>query len=412
MASARLATLKKPAVSWSPRALQQIRTQAIEGLLALPQRGMEVGGLLLGSVSNQEPYWYSIDSVAPIECEHQFGPGFSLSDNDRRRLVEQLAEIRGCSDHCVVGYFRSRTAREAGPEFDQADRELIGKFFAEPSHMFLAVRPWSVRRCEAALYHWSGGFLAAAGVKFELGEPPPFQASTVEQDPVVLAPLESAPPVVARPSIKPLVANSRQRSEQFWKISTITLAVLAVFLMFSPQGARIGSGISPDKKDAPPVAVEVSGNRVELSWDPAKHRIDFAPVKPTGGSLKLTLLPAQAQDTEPLGSPNTPPSETLSDSPEEPIVQRALALDMVRPVIPDSIRNRISEPITVKVIAQVNQNGRVISAKPAEYAGGLERYLAQQAADAARTVRFRPAMSAAGLPLAASEELTVTVAGR
>jgi hypothetical protein len=379
---------------------------------------MEVGGLLLGSVSNREPYWYSIESVAPVECEHQYGPGFSLSDNDRRKLVEQLAEIRGCSEHCVVGYFRSRTARDAGPEFDQADRELIGKFFSEPSHMFLAVRPWSVRRCEAALFHWSGGFLTAAGGRFELGEPPPFQATTTEPDPVALAPValatvESSPPGLARPLTQPLVADNRQRSsEQFWKISTITLAVLSAFLILAPQAANTGSVIPPVKKQKPPVAVEVSGNRVELSWDPAKHRIDFAPVKPSGGRLNLTLLPALQADDDLQHSPNVLSSDTLSDNPEEPIVQRALALDAVQPVIPDSIRNRISEPITVKVIAQVNQNGRVTSAKPAEYAGGLERYLAQQAADAARSVRFRPAMSAAGLPLAASEELTITVTGR
>ena len=208
------------------------------------------------------------------------------------------------------------------------------------------------------------------------------------------------------------MADNRQRSEQFWKISTITLAVLSAFLIFAPQAVNTGSVIPPVKKQNQPVAVEVSGNRVELTWDPSKHRIDFAPVQPSRGRLNLTLLPAVQADSDLPNSPNVPASDTLSDNPEEPIVQRALALDEVQPVIPDSIRNRISEPITVKVIAQVNQNGRVISAKPAEYAGGLERYLAQQAADAARSVRFRPAMSAAGLPLAASEELTITVTGR
>jgi len=374
MASAGLAPLPDPAVSWSEDALEQLRRRAVDGLLALPIRGIEIGGLLLGVVSEQAPYRFSIEAIAPIECEHQQGPGFVLSENDRLKLVALLAEIQGYGVHSVVGYYRSRTAREAGPELDAADLELIGEFFAGQSHVFLALRPWSVRRCEAALYRWSAGLLVSTGERFELGERPPPQAPVVEEVPSDAA---SQPRQASRRE-QAHVPDAPRRSEQFWKIATLSLAVLAGFLMLPRRGSEPVRNAVAEQTGAPAVALPPTQSASETARKLEPRRTDLVQLQP----------------------PATTPVETIT--------QRAVALELLRPSIPESIRNRISHPVTVRVLVLVDDGGRVISARPAEYSDGLQRYVAQQAAKSAQAIRFRPAISSSGRAVPAYEDLTYT----
>ncbi len=349
MTGAQPARVLPPALIWSPAAANELRRLAIEGLLALPNRGVEIGGLLLGSVSERAPYLVNIEQIYPIEAEYRPGPGFVLSGEDHIRLRETLAKTRGSSEHFVVGYYRSHTAPGSQPALDPSDREIISTYFSDPSHVFLAIRPWSKRRCAAALYFWSGGELQTEGPGFELGE-----EAGVAPDPAEPAEAPPPAPVPASAAVKPAKAF-----DTAWLSSlAFVLSMAGLFVVDLPR--RSPCPAPAVQAAAPPAAVR---RRADVESAPA-----------------VTVAPVSRR------------ASIIGDLPEAEV--------------PEAILNRIDSPVEVAVRVRVGPDGRVVSAEPArDYPDGLHRYLARQAVSAARAARFRPAVTAAG----AAAESTETV---
>src|SRR5581483_3021552 len=133
-----------------------LKSEVLAGFHALPKRGAEVGGLLLGRFENGAGSSVSIEAYQPLACEYRFGPSFVLSETDRRRLEAALEALQQ-DELSVVGYYRSCTGRELA--FDAADEELIRTYFADPRQVFLLVKPVSMRECVAAFLFWQGGNL-------------------------------------------------------------------------------------------------------------------------------------------------------------------------------------------------------------------------------------------------------------
>jgi hypothetical protein len=363
MAGAQPAPIFAPAVSWSGEAIRKLRTLAVDGLLALPQRGMETGGLLLGSVSERAPFLFSIEDVCPIPCEHRFGPGFTLSDADHEALRDQLASARACGEHCVIGFFRTRTGPGASTFFDEADRDLVDNYFDDPSHIFLALHPRSLTRCEAAVYFWTGGRLTTTGRVCELseltlaagpGEPPPERAPEPEPQPSFM--LETAP-------------QPRRPSITMWFVGVLCGLALGGFLV---------------------VHYRDSGRTLP------------EPEPPEAAAVPSPPPAAPEPQAQPQPQAELPPEA-------EPVARRALSLEAIRPGVPESIAARLTEPVHLILRVDIDETGHVTSARPAEYSDGMRRYLAQRAAEAARAARFRPAESASGRPLPSTETITVTV---
>lgn len=353
MTGAQPARILPPAVSWSPEAANKLRRLAIGGLLALPKRGIEIGGLLLGSVSDRAPYLVSIEDLCPIATEHRSGPGFVLSEDDHIGLRELLARIRGSSEHFVVGYYRSHTAPGSQPALDQSDRGLIDTYFSDPSHVFLAIRPWSTRRCAAMLYFWSGGEIDAEGPAFELGD-----ESASPPGPVSAAQSGSAAPP---PSPAPKPAGAFDTA--WYSSLAFVLSMAGLFV-------------------------------VDL---PARH--------PCVG-------PAVMASGEPVLAASVAPLPQAAEQ-AETITRRAMPTGSLEPALSEAIRNRIERPVTVDIVVKVDERGRVISAEPARnYPDGLHSYLAQQAAVAARSARFRPAVTTAGTSAASTETVSFEFAPR
>lgn len=364
MAGAQPAPIFAPAVSWSGEAIRKLRALAVDGLLKLPQRGMETGGLLLGSVSERAPFLFSVEDVCPIPCEHRFGPGFTLSDSDLEALREQLASARACGEHCVIGFFRTRTGSGASTFFDDADRDLIDNYFDDPSHIFLAVHPRSLTRCEAAVHFWTGGRLTTTGRASELSE---LALTTAPGEPPSDEPAEPEP---QQPYALEIAPQPRRPSLIAWFIGVLCGLALGGFLVVHYRNSG-----SPDPVPEPP------------------------------GTAVPPLAPAAS---EPQPQPHPQP-QAEPPPPAEPIARRALSLEEIRPEVPESIAARLTEPVRLTVRIDVAETGLVISARPAEYSDGLRRYLAQRVAEAVRAARFRPAESASGRPLPSTETITVTI---
>ena len=111
-----------------------------EGFKALPRRGLETGGLLIGSRRSGEPAVVEIDDFEPIESEHAAGPAYLLSEVDRRLLETRIkAHDAAGKRAAVVGFYRSHTR----PDFaiTKEDAGLFSAYFRNSSDVFLLIKP-------------------------------------------------------------------------------------------------------------------------------------------------------------------------------------------------------------------------------------------------------------------------------
>jgi hypothetical protein len=110
-----------------------------EGYRKIPHGGIEVGGLLFGSITPAE---VRLEAFRAIECEHASGPSFSLSDRDLEKLDLQLAsasidpDLKGLQ---TVGWFLAHT--RSGLELSSREAELVDRLFPQPRQITVLVKP-------------------------------------------------------------------------------------------------------------------------------------------------------------------------------------------------------------------------------------------------------------------------------
>src|SRR5437773_3503301 len=98
---------KSLAVRLNLDVVDRLATAVMEGFKAVPRRGLEVGGLLLGRI---EADWVVVDDFAPIPSEHQYGPSWLLSGKDKKLLAGETSRLQAAADGLrVVGLCRSHT---------------------------------------------------------------------------------------------------------------------------------------------------------------------------------------------------------------------------------------------------------------------------------------------------------------
>ena len=132
-------------------AIDGITRDVVEGLKSLPRRGLEVGGLLLGRVIG-EAVW--IERYKRIDSNHRFGPQYILDEEDRIVLESTANSILEAGELSVVGLYRSQT--RPGFEIDDADRELIRRYFADPNDSGAADSAGKFSRPRSPVLHPSG----------------------------------------------------------------------------------------------------------------------------------------------------------------------------------------------------------------------------------------------------------------
>ena len=153
--------------------IDRILAEVLRGFGAVPKRGAEVGGILLGSrVATPDPTARILDFVlTPIE--YRRGPSFLLSEKDLKNFARTLQEARAHPQFKPVGCFRSHTRNAPGVTGE--DRAFFGRFFPAEDDLFLLVRPYATRVSTA-------GFIART--KGELPSVPasefPFRGSALD----------------------------------------------------------------------------------------------------------------------------------------------------------------------------------------------------------------------------------------
>jgi TonB family protein len=93
------------------------------GVTRLRNRGLEVGGLLLGHTGSQ----IRLESVRDFPIEYQYGPSYRLSSADLEHLESRLLMLAPDPRQRVIGHFRSVTNGDPGvTESDVAISRLLG----------------------------------------------------------------------------------------------------------------------------------------------------------------------------------------------------------------------------------------------------------------------------------------------
>lgn len=134
--------------------IDRVLPEIMRGFGALPRRGAEVGGLLLGRVLDSAPLVVSVEEFEPVPCEYLSGPSYRLSAADRERLEQTLALWQDRPLR-VVGFYRSHTRKDLF--LDAEDVDLFRRYFAGPEHVFLLVKPFATRASVAGFFFWEDG---------------------------------------------------------------------------------------------------------------------------------------------------------------------------------------------------------------------------------------------------------------
>jgi hypothetical protein len=121
-----------------------LRARALQAFHSLPKRGLEIGGLLIGRVLRSTPFVARITDFEEIPCQHRYGPSYILTEEDIAQFETALARER---PDPVIGFVRSYTGREM--LLDEADQNLLERYFPDARSIFLLVQPRGVAACAA-----------------------------------------------------------------------------------------------------------------------------------------------------------------------------------------------------------------------------------------------------------------------
>lgn len=137
--------------------IDRLGFEIMRGFGAVPRRGAEVGGILLGSAETGERTVLRIEDFVPVDCEHMRGPSYILSETDLHNLDEAIAKWTPAPDKRihVVGFYRSNTrdVMQLAPE----DLTLLEKRFPMQTAICLLVKPYATRASEATFFYRENG---------------------------------------------------------------------------------------------------------------------------------------------------------------------------------------------------------------------------------------------------------------
>ena len=445
-------------IVFAPGVVSAVRALAIGGFHALPKRGAEIGGLLLGRVLRTNPLLARITGFEEIPCTHAFGPSYILSDEDKLVLDAALRRERS---EPVIGFVRSYTNREM--VLDETDRNLFEHYFPTERAIFLLLQPRITGVCTATFLFPENGELGwepqyaafdfsearLAGEGAAAAAPPP-----APQTEAPAPPPESEPapvPSFARqePFIEPEPRTKRGMLLPLLGWIALCLAAAGIYELWTmaraPRWAPLG------------LTAQMSPGAIHLAWNPNSHPAHDAArgvldIDDAGSHQRVSLTAAQvhaaayeyrpasadvlfrlelyggsfaaAGDSLRVVSP-PPAAAAASKAPSNPAplpereADRTLAgssptnaawlpepLREIHPDIPSGIRARISERVVVPVEVKVAVSGKVTSASirgaHAVSGDGVYQYLAASARQAAMQWRFSPARNKSGKPIPAA----------
>lgn len=137
--------------------VDRLLIEVMRGFGAIPRRGAEVGGILLGSAEKAGGKTIvRVEDFEVVSCEHRRGPSYLLSEADTNRYEETLQRHRYTPEKRLyaVGGYRSHTREGMGMSAE--DLKLFDGYFPEPHSVYLLVKPYATRVSVAGFFFREG----------------------------------------------------------------------------------------------------------------------------------------------------------------------------------------------------------------------------------------------------------------
>jgi hypothetical protein len=174
--------------------LDRLGSEVMRGFGAVPKRGAEVGGVLIGTVEPGPPGdpavvcdIVRIEDFEPFDCSYKRGPSYLLTEDEHREFDEAVRRWQPDLEQpaYVVGFYRSHT-RE-GLALSPEDIQLLDEFFPNPDSVMLLIKPYGTKVSEAGFFvREDGAFPGKSPLEFPFrrhelsGEEPPPRRSIME----------------------------------------------------------------------------------------------------------------------------------------------------------------------------------------------------------------------------------------
>lgn len=295
-------------IEYSLRALDDIRLVVMDAFFSLPRGGAEIGGVLLGRQTAER---VTIEDYLPLECEHAFGPSFTLSPPDEGRLKELLAQAR-TGELQAVGWYHSHTRSEIF--LSDADQAIHLRYFPEAWQIALVLKPHTFQPMRAGFFFRNpdGTMQCAATLK----------EFTLEPQPMRTVPA-GMPPAPAASNGWPA---RRMRAEEREFIDVTAVKEPAVLpepvVMASSEAVHNGAAAPQTARAAEPDLVEAAKETEELNPIEAPKPVD---------EVKAAEAPKLLEGPKPVEEKLEEPAEAVAAVEELQATEKPATSDLAAP---------------------------------------------------------------------------------
>ncbi len=268
--------------------VDRLAAEVVRAFGALPKRGAEVGGLLIGNTRPGLPTIVRIDDFEPVPCEYRRGPSYAFTEEDRGDFEDcwRRWQPSASPSSYAVGYFRSHT--RDGLALAPEDLEIMDRLFPGAAHLALLIKPFATKVSAGGFFvRQHGVFPEATPLEFPLR-----RRELLGEEPAPRAPAEArmlgrkerpAPPPAANPepnpprAIRPAATQQGSRSGWVWLPLTFLFLLLGAALGYQfaiTSGARAAAIAAQDFSLS--LAIRQTGDNLTITWSRVTPAIRYA----------------------------------------------------------------------------------------------------------------------------------------
>ena len=138
--------------------IDRILQDVMRGFGAVPKRGAEVGGVLIGTIERDgDQTVVKIEDFEPVDCGYKRGPSYLFVDAERTAFEDAVRKWQPdeSREAYAVGFYRSHT-RE-GMSLAGEDVQSMDECFPSPAHVALLIRPYGTKVSVAGFFFRENG---------------------------------------------------------------------------------------------------------------------------------------------------------------------------------------------------------------------------------------------------------------